>query len=123
MAYKFKAAVEEYTAIVCREREIEIEKAKGIVDAENTRKEEEFRVRLEEEKTRAVVVGMADRLEGAELKKEEFFAKLGSIDSLVDTENRFVYYATRLKIPFRSTNLSLCNLKLNTTRRKTYPTT
>ena len=99
-AYKFKAAVEEYTTIVCREREIEIEKAKGIVDAENTRKEEEFRVRLEEEKTRAVVVGMADRLEGAELKKEEFFAKLGSIDSLVDTENRFVYYATRLKIPF-----------------------
>ena len=99
-AYKFKAAVEEYTSIVCREKEIEIEKAKGIVDAETERKEAEFRVRLEEEKARAVVVGMADRLEGTETKRDEFYAKLGSLDKLVDAENRFVYYATRLKIPY-----------------------
>ena len=110
-AYKkanvFKSAVEEYTGIRCKEKELEIEEAREIVGTEKERYEADLADRLLANKRRSMIMGMQNRILSAPSKSEMFFTKLGRLEELINLENEYVYFAQRLRIPYsRRLNLN-----------------
>ena len=116
-AYKkanaFKAVVEEYTGIRCKEKELEIEEAREIVGTEKERYEADLADRLLANKRRSMIRGMQNRILSVPSKSEMFFTKLGQLEELISLENEYVYFAKRLRIPYSR------RLNLNAIRERT----
>ena len=112
-ANAFKAVVEEYTEIRCKEKELEIEEAREIVGTEKERYEADLADRLLANKRRSMIRGMQNRILSVPSKSEMFFTKLGQLEELISLENEYVYFAKRLRIPYSR------RLNLNAIRERT----
>ena len=83
-----------------RERELEISEAHRVCEQEEAKKVQTLQARAEEEQRISMVLGMQNRIRYIPGKVEEFCANLDKLNDLLDTENHYVYYTSKLKIPF-----------------------
>lgn len=99
-ANKFKATVSKLVTVMCRERELEISEAHRVCEQEEAKKVQTLQARAEEEQRISMVSGMQNRVGYIPGKVEEFCTNLDKLNALLDTENHYVYYTSKLKIPF-----------------------
>lgn len=99
-ANKFNNAVRDFTSIACREKELDIVKVRETVNAEIERVKQEVERREAEDRRLDMISGMRGRINSVPQKFNEFFEKLGKLKDLLEAENRYVYYAAKLGIPY-----------------------
>lgn len=100
MAYKFAEAVKKLIAITCKEKELEINQAKNAIRDEEKRQSDRLSARVEDDKRIGMISGMQRRISYIPEKVYDFCRGLDKLDSLIETENNYVFYASRLNIPF-----------------------
>lgn len=99
-ANRFKDAVSRLVSIMCREKELEISEAQRVCEQEESEKAQTLHEITKEEQRISMVSGMQNRIRNIADKVETFCSNLDKLNDLLDKENTYVYYSSKLKIPF-----------------------